>query len=226
MEATSALCKRSSSLLKSKKSFDDATVVHLLGVIASPEATIIDPVLISILVSKRGSLSQDDGNVEGTRRRFAEAVSCDRLVLLPLHHNNHWSLLAYRPAWTQWYHCDSVRGYHKARVVEVLACLDHFAIGQSQDARIFFYDDMEEQPRAYECGRYVPFYAFVLLGNHLAHSQDQAECERRLERELPLVCEEFRPGFQEQLCAIIATRHWAACEVAREGNAAARDTRT
>jgi hypothetical protein len=165
---------------------------------------VIDPVVLALLIDspELARKKTTDATLRQCTREFAAALKNDALLLLPLHADNHWSLLAYRPQWRQWYCLDSMGAYHRQRALACLEALDRLKLVLGgDDARIHFYDDMPRQPGGHECARYVLFYAFVLLRNHAdAAVRDSATAfAARLERELPHVRESHRPGFEAYL---------------------------
>jgi len=196
-----SLAERSRETLEKNAEFSDDTLLYSLHMIVGPDALVIDPVLLSLLVDNPGG-KNEKLNVSALQRQFDVASEKDLLVILPLHHDGHWSLLATRHAWLQWYHSDSIRDYHRDRVVKVLECLHRLCIHREKGSRIFFYDNMPEQPPSYKCGHYLLFYAFVFVRT-LSTSTDQKESEERLEKELRYVSEINRAVFEAHVTRLL-----------------------
>jgi hypothetical protein len=196
-----SLSQRALDTLHTETMFYDDTLLYMLQTIVGNDGQVIDPIILSLLVDARGK--NEKINVSALQRRFQEAVERDLPIILPLNHNKHWSLLVTRPSWSQWYACDSVRNFHRRRAVDVLATLDRLHIHPVKGTRIYFYDDMPEQPFSYECGHFLLFYAFVFI-RILTVSRDQGKSEAALEAELPLVCDRNRAGFEARLTRLAA----------------------
>lgn len=202
--------ERAISALHSREWIDSDDLYYLLKDVlalrfsAASPVVVIDPIVTTMLID---SPKVTAATLRECRRQFKEAIDSDALILVPLHWGNHWSLLAYKPGFTQWYCCDSMGAYHRQRTVACLDALDRLKmIASGAGQRIFFYDDMPRQPLSYECARYVLFYAFVLLSAHIdaEASGDATEYAKRLERDLPLVNEENRVSFEERLLTMIS----------------------
>jgi hypothetical protein len=94
-----------------------------------------------------------------------------RLVLLPIHHANHWSLLVHCPRYLRWYYMDSCEMIHWDYVLAFLKRLQldgvvtHFAdVNQSLRPIV-----MQRQLWDWECGHYLLLYACNCLGTLAAH---------------------------------------------------------
>jgi len=206
--------------LRSEDWVDDEVLLYLLRNILTqrlfPHASvlIVDSIVLTLLIDSPDLAARNKKrpatSVEVTLRQctadFAAALEGDSLLLLPLHCKGHWSLLVYRPSWSQWYCFDSMGTYHRARVEACLEALDRLKlVPATEETRVYFYDDMPRQPQSFECARYVLFYAFVLLKNYTDGEmrEDARGFVRRLEREIPRVCEANRPAFEQQLLNVM-----------------------
>lgn len=207
----SSLRERAIATLHSVESTDDDVLQYLLRDVLvhnlRVNATAVDPAVLTLLVDSPTSLTgKKSGQLRECRAAFAAALEQDSLLLLPLHSQGHWSLLCYRPAWRQWYCCDSMGALHLNRAKACMEALDrHLLVPVDEQTRSYFYDDMPRQPQSYECARYVLFYAFVLLRTFMDEKShdDAVKFADALERELPLVCEANRPAFEGHLLRIL-----------------------
>ena len=109
------------------------------------------------------------GTRDALRAQFKKATQDRALVLLPLHHDDHWSLLVYAPAWqSHRFVADSLQTYHEQRVLDAMARLDALRVVAKRDAQVTFFDRLPEQLSDYECARYVVYYAFLAVHHYAA----------------------------------------------------------
>ena len=163
------------------------------------EFCVIDPVIITFLIdspqNNRKKRQSDENTLKECKIEFEQAQSRDLTLLLPLHCSNHWSLMIYKPSWRQWYACDSAGAYHSQRQLACLDALDRLGLVSPVDRNIMIYTYLPRQPASYECGRYVLFYAFVVISNMKACGE-QTIFDTGLEQQLQLVNETNRVKFE------------------------------
>lgn len=167
---------------------------------------IVDPGFLSILVDKVGTRGpQEDRNT----RVMIQYLESSRLILFPLLHREHWSLLAYIPEGRCWMVCDSLGIYHKERVAHILHQFYQLGVLREEvgSERIhFFYPILEKQKDRFESGSFTLFYALMMittltemLSNTILPHFKPTLYLQRLERDMPLVSEELRLEFTSRL---------------------------
>lgn len=197
--------KRALAVLPTRDLIDDDVVLYVMRQVltAGHNATVVDSIVLSIALDQADAKSIAELGV-----MFRDARETGTIVFLPVYEATHWSLLVYRPAWHQWYSCDSIRdpdgvGYHHRCHIRILAMLAQNDIVIAEENHLLIYDDMPEQPEGFECARYVFFYTLALLSVFTETATNRAQCEARLECALRKVCETHRPAFEALLTSVI-----------------------
>lgn len=215
-----SVAQRARDALHTEEWVDDVVLYHLLQDVLAHSfqskstggIVVIDPLNVALFIdsvslSKRKPIT--DPTLIQCRSQFRDACKRDALLLLPLHCDNHWSLMAYRPSFRQWYCCDSMGNYHRQRVLGCLDALDRLKLLSAEEStRVYFYDNLPRQPLSYECARYVLFYAFVMIkaATDASVSSDGVAYAARLEQDLPHVCEHNRAAFEAHLLKLLDRR--------------------
>lgn len=84
------------------------------------------------------------------------------ILLVPVHHSNHWSLLYYRTATGVWHHMDSLSPYHSHYVKEVMEVLSDKGYLISTNNDVVYFKRMPRQPQGWECGIYLLLYMLIV----------------------------------------------------------------
>lgn len=128
----------------------------------------IDPSILSLVVDGNGSTGSNVKNIQLLQEQIARSW----LLLFPVFHKNHWSLLALVPSWKQWFHNDSVKDYHRQRVIEILARLSSLSIVPSSGYKFHTYQNLPEQKGLDECGSYCLYYTFLIMRHAKLEKQE------------------------------------------------------
>jgi hypothetical protein len=200
--------------VREQRRWNDTTLLALLRLVVASERRdcveieVIDPLVLSLLLESGTGKKQerDEKTVRHVRELFiaprAGNGRAPKLVLVPVYWEKHWSLLAYATQFHHWYVCDSLNNYNEQRVMDILILLNQLKVVTRRDARIRFYDQLAQQESDYECGRYVVFYAFILLRNFTTPVSEE-EFQARVEEELRVVTPQNRPSFETQLLQLL-----------------------
>jgi len=201
--------------LAAREKWNDETLRAMLRLVVAEEeeaavrVLLVDSLVLNLLVDAPKK-RPDTGTRDALRAQFKEATQDRALVLLPLHHDDHWSLLVYAPAWHHWFVADSLQTYHEQRVLDVMARLDALRVVAKRDAQVTFFDRLPEQLSDYECARYVVYYAFLAVHHYAAVGGGgggaAGEYGRALGADLTDVTPARLPAFERQLDAVLLSR--------------------
>lgn len=103
------------------------------------------------------------GMDKATQKEYNTQCDGRDIIIIPICHHNHWSLLIEKRAINQWYHIDSCGRYHEEYVTKVLSILN----GSAQRIPII----SPRQRGGKECGIYILFYALIIITNPSSFKQ-------------------------------------------------------
>jgi len=130
-------------------------------------------------------------HIDSLRRDMRDGT----VLLLPLCHDLHWSLLILRTQDRRWVHMDSLDGYHWPYARQVLLRLVDLGLCHAQDA-LSRLRALPRQRHGWECGLYVLFYALVVALSPDAPFEEW-------QREGSYMCEESRFYFTQSLLVML-----------------------
>jgi hypothetical protein len=124
-------------------------------------------------------------------------------LLIPIHGEQHWSLLVYRRLHKHWYVCDSAGGYHRKQIELVLLnlCKRGF-ITDNNSHVVTFYDDLAQQKSNFECGFFTLLYCLVFASNKNKTGTEEGY-NRYLSEELAKIDENMRLKYRDELIDIV-----------------------
>lgn len=172
-------------VLRAKQNLNDNHVLYILNLFIDSmfgnEAciAIIDSVFTALYMKKKRTAKETDVVIE--RRRRSMAVYFDRsdysvdnrvinnikrhksVTVIPIHTNNHWSLLVYFNDHRQFYHFDSFDHCHHDYVIDVIDKLvTDKIIVDVHNTKITVLDSTP-QVDSYECGQFVAMFLYAFL---------------------------------------------------------------
>jgi len=146
----------------SKKELDDNIILDLLNFfsvkkIKDKKVIIIDPVCTEVFIKK-----SDLSYIENLKKYIHSSPSI-KIILLPIYNSSHWSLLALIKD-NQWYHFDSLYGYHKTYISHIFNQFQYYQIiPMNSICLTTFKGIIVRQKGSWECGYFVIMYALLLL---------------------------------------------------------------
>lgn len=197
------------SQLFTKEKWNSDTVMNILYLtienylsVQKNLVDIVDSGFLSLIIDN--PVQQVSERNISVMKRYIEGT---RLLLLPVFHQDHWSLLAYLPEAKQWLSCDSLGNLHEKRIIQIIAQFHILGIVPHDNHKyIPLSPILPNQYSNYECGTYIVFYAFVLvyamkklLTNQIVSFIRCDEYLKRLENDLTHTTDAKRLEFLEQL---------------------------
>jgi Ulp1 family protease len=101
------------------------------------------------------------------------------LYIIPLHSNDHWSLLVRMPKIKRWFHFDSIPGYHRSFAIRLADRVDKeiYNIGDKEEEEFDFiyFKNVPQQNSNWECGIYLLMYAFIMIHYTTIYNYDETD---------------------------------------------------
>ena len=169
----------SCNALENRDQLDDDTVLKSTYFLAHgkgktpQDVRIIPPSVTTIILNPNKTLKEND--LESIRKLFLPDVP---LILIPLVHNNHWSLLYYRSETNLWVSMDSLSPYH-SRLVDAFPTLLYkkglLGEGMLPPKGVHKFTGLVRQPGGWECGSYTLLFVQMVLT-----AKSDAEIQERI----------------------------------------------
>lgn len=122
---------------------------------------LIDPGQLSLVIDNPPSYINWTRNCEIIKKLLNNNTT--HVVLLPIFHARHWSLLIYLTHHKQWIHCDPKKDLHKQRIIHIQRILHQYNIVDARQRHCIFLGPLPEQESNYECGQYTVLYIDVII---------------------------------------------------------------
>lgn len=161
---------------------DDIVVINVLYLMCEQQASlcfhIVDPLVPA-------SLAKREKTCEAIKERLHRERDL-QVVLMPLVLRSHWSLLVFIPSFRGYIHFDSIDGYHRSYVNELLLLLD-----DTKRYRVLplHTNAHSQQDGDWECGFFLLMNAFVFIHMKSEVIQSEETLRLYLERHTRYVCE-------------------------------------
>jgi Ulp1 family protease len=116
------------------------------------------------------------------------------ILLVPIHNNDHWSLLYYRTSTGVWHHMDSLAPYHTSYVEEVMEELDALGYLLSPNNEVVHFRRMPRQPQGWECGIYLLLYMLIV---------SESRNDKEIQEKIVFTSESHRKELTQSLLSLL-----------------------
>lgn len=144
----------------SKQKLNASHIVQVIELlIRDRHISLIDPGFLSLYMKTNDSQSKH----VTTMRHFFRGDKQKPVVIMPIHHSEHWSLLIYFARYTTFYYFDSLDEYHNDYVENILSKFVTDSVIKDVATTKLTTIKSETQSFNYECGQYVFMFLYAFL---------------------------------------------------------------
>lgn len=163
--------------IRAKQKLNASQVTYVLELLVGAcgvNVALIDPGFIPIYMRS---------NETKPRTTMARYFTGDRqrpITVIPIHDNDHWSLLLYVSRFCTFYYFDSLDEYHEAYVTRVITKMvtDGIIVDTTQTQLVSI--ESEGQRSTYECGQYLFMFLYAFFTQYKAYGVSHTEMDRSL----------------------------------------------
>jgi Ulp1 family protease len=189
-------------MLRAKESLNDVAILNLLYLLCDWTETQHAMIIMDSLVV--ASLATTSEKTRKWVRQLAAPSVQKTFILVPLHNNNHWSLLVMVPSLCCYHHFDSLGAYHHEYATRTRLLIDPL----DQYHELVLVDSVvaPEQLSNWECGLFLLMYAYLQMQalESLSNEETLAKCWSRY---IASISEHNRAFFATRLLTRINTLH-------------------
>lgn len=183
--------------LREKRCLDDTAVMQCLYLLNSLHTTTTEDT-IRILDSHYVAMVAQRPRARNAIRQTLRETT-DTLILVPIFHDAHWSLLFFVPTLSIAMHLDSCAPYHRVYVTRLVSLID-------PDVRYRMIEPPVAPPQQlsiWECGLYLLMNAYMLIVAVPLHLASCDALATHLTRHIASIGEHNRPRFTRKLIKLI-----------------------
>lgn len=182
--------------------------------------TVIDPGNLACYIDSKEKTLFPESLLTSNRRRDTIANQFrlvppqgEKLIIIPIHDDNHWSLIFYMNLSRRFYCMDSMGEYHQRRIAKIMTNFLADSFMEKVGTKITFVESIP-QAKGYECGQYIFMFIYAYIKTVLLVQRDSTLTTKKgaVERLVQLeeiddfddrlnkfvyerCCEEFRKNF-------------------------------
>ncbi len=113
----------------------------------------------------------------------------NRIYIIPVHSNDHWSLLVRMPKIKCWFHFDSIPGYHRSYASRLANKIDTeiYEIDEDDEENEFdfiYFKNVPQQNSNWECGIYLLMYVFVMIHYTTIYNYDENDDDETIKTDI------------------------------------------
>lgn len=144
---------------------------------ASNWVTVIDPGMLATYADSKRKIAYPDSAIAMERRRdtltrkFEVMAPREKLIVIPIYENDHWSVLFYMNLRRRFYFTDSMGEYHQNRISRIITDFLDDQFMEEKGTTITFVKS-RPQKHAYECGQYLFMFIYAFVKNILIAQRD------------------------------------------------------
>lgn len=172
-------------------------VLHLFVSHNTFGLALVDPALVTLYMREEVA-----GKQSAIMARYFRGDKQQPVTLIPVHHDDHWSLLIYVARYTTFYYLDSLSEYHREYVVKLMRKMMTDGVIANIDSTRVTTITSECQENSYECGQYLFMFVYAFLVQY-KQAQQQQDVQSFADQLQVYVAESCRESHRQKFIRLI-----------------------